>query len=403
MTAQVLDQDRQTAMRILHVDMDAFYVEVELLAQPELRGKPVIVGAKPPRGVVSTCSYEAREFGIHSGMPSVQAQRVCPHAIWLDGDFRSYSEYSSRFIEILRRYSPEVVQLSIDEARVNLTGCEALFGPVQEIAHRILCDIYRELGLPASGGVANSGTAAKIASELAKPAGLAVILPGNEQTFLAPLKIERIPGVGRKSLPRFHHYGIQRIGDIAGKEPDELQRIMGRWAGRLQRVARGAPGSVKRHRAESPSRGHERTFSQDISDPERIRVEVRRLVERLGFRIRKEGLSAQTISVKIRFGDFETITRSQTLSHPVNSDRLLFRTAMELILRNIPKGKGVRLLGVSIQNVISNCRQLNLFDSGNSKEATFYRAVDNIKERFGSKAVRFGANPGKGGSAWQRQ
>ncbi|MBN1357117.1 DNA polymerase IV [bacterium] len=387
--------------RVLHVDMDAFYVAVELLQRPELRGKPVIVGARPPRGVVSTCSYEARKYGIHSGMASVQARQLCPGAVWLDGDFRSYSDYSRRFIEILRRYSPEVVQLSIDEARVNLTGCEQLFGPAQGIAHKILNTIYRELGLPASGGLANSGTAAKIAAELAKPAGLAVILPGNERTFLAPLKVERIPGVGQKSLPRFHRYGLYRIGDIAATPAGELQHILGRWAGRLQRVARGASGSVQRRRPESPSRSHERTFATDIREPERIRREIRGLVEKLGFRIRREGLSARTVSVKIRFGDFETWTRAESLDEPVNTDRLLFEVAMGLIERHLPEGRGVRLLGVSVQNLVSDCRQLKLFGAQDTRLSSFYKTVDGIRERFGSNAVQFGGPTGSGGTSWR--
>lgn len=378
--------------KILHVDMDAFYVEVELLSNPELRGQPVIVGAKSPRGVVSTCSYEARKFGIHSGMPSIQAQRLCPRAIWLDGDFHAYSLYSRKFVEILRRFSPDVVQLSIDEARIDLTGSELLFGPAQNIAHRILTAIHKELGLPASGGLANSGTSAKIASELAKPHGLAIILPGNESAFLAPLKIERIPGIGQKGLPRLHQKGLYRIGDLARTSTEDLYQMLGRWAGVLQNVALGVPGKVQRRNPKSTSRSHEKTFAKNLTDSQTIRIEVRKLVEKLGYRIRRKELKARTITVKIRDGNFNTITRTESLDSPANSDRILFRSAMNLIERNIPRHIGIRLIGVSVQNLVADKRQLDLFTSEDDKLATFYKTVDSIKDKFGKRSVGFGSN-----------
>jgi DNA polymerase IV len=376
--------------KILHLDMDAFFVSVELLKYPELRGKPVIVGGKASRGVVSTCSYEARAYGIHSAMPSVQAQRLCPQAVWLDGDYKSYSYYSERVFQIMRRYSPLVVQLSIDEGRADLTGSELLFGPAPEIAHRILLEIQNELNLPASAGLANSGTAAKIAAELAKPSGLAVILSGHEQSFLSPLKIERIPGVGKKSLPRFHSLGYRTIGDLSRRNPDDLTRHFGKWAGSLRRVALGMPGEVKRHTPDSPSRSHEATFMVDITDPEKLRIEIRHLVEKLGFRLRQEALKARTISVKIRDGRFNTITRSYSFDRPVDSDRILFQTAVDLITNNLPAGIGVRLIGVAAHQLSSAHQQLDLFGSPNAKLDNFYKTVDQIKEKFGKKTVGFG-------------
>jgi DNA polymerase IV len=388
------DETHSDSRKILHIDMDAFYVEVELLKQPHLRGKPVIVGCRPPRGVVSTSSYEARKFGVHSGMASVVADRLCPEAIWLGGDFEAYSYYSRCFIDILKRYSPQVVQLSIDEARIDLTGSELLFGSATDIAHTILGQIRQELGLPASGGLANSGTVAKIAAELAKPKGLTVILPGYEKSFLAPLKVERIPGVGRKSLPRFHRYGVYRIGDIARKPARELTQLFGRWAGSLQKIALGMPGSANRGQSDSSSRSHEKTFPEDILDPVIIRAEIRRLVERLGFRLRREGLRVKTLSVKIRDGRFNTITRAITMDTPANSDRILFQTAVDLVFQNLPASSGIRLLGVSAQNVTSEIRQLTLFPSSDSRLSSFYQTVDGIKMRFGQTAVRFG-QPGQ--------
>lgn len=379
-----------TNRRVLHVDMDAFYVEVELLKRPELRGLPVVVGGKSPRGVVSTCSYEARAFGLHSAMPSIQAQRLCPHAIWLDSDFASYADYSGRFFGIMQRYSPDVVRLSIDEGRVDLTGSERLFGPAPEIAHRIITEIRTELGLPASGGLANSGTAAKIAAELAKPRGLAIVLPGYEPDFLAPLNVERIPGIGKHSLPRFHQLGIRTIGDLAKRTPVDLIRMFGKWAGHLHTVASGAPGRVQRYQPIAPSRSHETTFAQDIFEPDQLTIELRHLIEKLGFKLRQEGLRARTITIKIRDGAFNTVTRSHTFTEPVDSDRLIFPVACRLLLDNLPSRLGVRLIGVAVHNLSSTQIQLDLFRQNSTKVDTFYRTVDAIKEKFGRKSLGFG-------------
>jgi DNA polymerase IV len=384
-----MEQDQGNNRKILHVDMDAFFVEVELLQRPELRGKPVIVGGRHPRGVVSTCSYEARAFGIHSAMPSIQANRLCPHAIWLESNFRSYSDYSQKVFDIMKRYSPLVVQLSIDEGRVDLTGSEMLFGPAPEIADRILNEIRSELKLPASGGLSNSGTAAKIAAELAKPNGLAVILPGHEKSFLAPLKVERIPGIGKKSLPRFHSLGFRTIGDLATHSAEDLSNHFGQWAGSLRRVALGMPGEIHRHKPESPSRSHEATFMQDIFNIDNLRVELRYLVEKLGYKLRQEGLKTRTITLKIRDGHFHTITRSHTLDRPIDCDQAIFQTAFELLKSNLPKGMGVRLIGVAGHQLSKQPNQLDLFQIDDSKISNFYRAVDAIKDKFGRKSAGF--------------
>ncbi len=383
------DSNSSEIRKILHVDMDAFYVEVELLDRPELRGLPVIVGGKSSRGVVTTCSYEARKFGVHSAMPSVQAQRLCPQAVWINGNHSQYEKYSRAFVKILNRYSPEVAKLSIDEARVDLTGSERLFGNASDIAHRILNEIKDELGLPASAGLANSGTAAKIASELAKPAGLAVILPGYEQPFLAPLKVERIPGIGKKSLPRFKRAGIHTIGDIARRSPEEMTRVCGRWSSHLMNIAKGSTRKSIRQDPAAPSRSNERTFMKDITDPDLIRQEIRRLVENLGFRLRRSGFKTRTIGVKIRDSRFKTITRSITLATPVNADNFIFETAIKLVFQNLPRNSGVRLLGVTAQNLSSRPRQKSLFESGPTRHENFYNTVDTIKQRFGRNAVHF--------------
>lgn len=391
-----IQNDIQTR-RILHVDMDAFFVSVELLKRPDLRGKPVIVGGNSPRGVVSTCSYEAREYGIHSAMPSIQAKRLCPHAIWLHSDFTSYNYYSREVFNIMRRYSPDVYQLSIDEGRVDLTGSQALFGSAESIAHRILEEIKNELGLPASGGLANSGTAAKMVAEFAKPGGLAIVMPGMERRFLAPLPVESIPGIGKKSLPKFHQNGIKTIGDIASMAPETLYSLFGQWATSLLKIATGQSKQLQPHNPATPSRSNECTFAKNISDPDRIRLELRKLVEKLGYRLRRSNLKSNTVSVKIRDAHFRTITRSLKLREPTNRDNILFREAERLVMSNLPLSGGIRLLGVAAQNLASGVRQASLFETRNPKDERFYQTVDKIKDKYGRHSVAFGAP-----ASWRR-
>lgn len=377
--------------KIMHIDMDAFFVSVELLHRPDLRGQPVIIGGKSPRGVVSTCSYEARKFGIHSAMPSVRAIRLCPDAVWLPGDYATYDYYSKKVFEIMRRYSPAVYPLSIDEGRIDLTGSECLFGPAASIAHQILEEIRDGLGLPASGGLANSGTAAKIAAELAKPGGLIVVFPGKERAFLAPVPIEKIPGVGKVSLPRFHQCGIFTIGDLAECNQEMLARNFGPWASSLSRIASGLPKSAVPSPSKSPSRSNECTFMTDIRDPDIIRHELRRLVEKLGYRLRRSNLKAGTLTVKIRDGQFKTITRSRSLESRTDKDHVMFKIAEQLVFSNLPRDFGIRLLGIAGHNLARGPAQPNLFEQNDERTYDrFYSIVDNIKEKFGKQVVGFG-------------
>lgn len=387
-------QKQRDYRRIMHIDMDAFYVSVELLKRPELRGLPVIIGGKSPRGVVLTCSYPARKYGVCSAMPSVRAMRLCPEAVWLRGDFATYEYYSKKVFDILRRYSPDVYPLSIDEGRLELTGSESLFGPAPGIAHRIVNEVRDELGLPASAGLANSGVTAKIAAELAKPFGLIVVFPGKEASFLAPVPIKYIPGAGKVSQQTFYRYGYRTIGDIAIQSLEVLVRQFGSWASTLYRIAHGQSKPAKPHAPVSPSRSNESTFRQDLFDLEHIRAEVRRLVEKLGFRLRRSNLKAGTVSVKIRDGKFHTITRSQSLKTPTDKDHILFQAAEKLVLSNLPRQSGIRLLGVSTHKLSSGICQESLFvDNEEKNYDRFYTAVDTIKEKYGKQAVWFGASP----------
>jgi DNA polymerase IV len=385
-------QNRINDRRILHLDMDAFYVSVELLKRPELRGSPVIIGGKSPRGVVSTCSYTARRYGVHSGMASVKAMRLCPDAVWLNCDFTAYNYYSEKVFSIMRRYSPEVYPLSVDEGRVDLTGSEALFGSAAGIANRIVREIRDELGLPASAGLANSGVTAKIAAEMAKPFGLIVVFPGKEKAFLAPVPIQKIPGVGKVSLPKFHTYGYRTIGDLAAESPDILAHRFGPWAESLYRTATGVPKIARPSIPVSPGRSNEITFSHDITDTEHIRSELRRLVEKLGFRLRKSNITARTVTVKIRDAGYRTITRSKTFDTPTNRDHILFQIAEQLVLSNRPGHSGIRLLGISVQNLRTRIEQPLLFESTADRQyGKLYSTVDTIKEKYGKQTVFFGS------------
>lgn len=387
-------QKRENVRRILHVDMDAFYVSVELLKRPELQGQPVIIGGKSPRDVVLTCSYQARKFGVCSAMPSVRAMRLCPDAVWLSPDFAAYEYYSKKVFEIFRRYTPEVYPLSIDEARLDLTGSEKLFGPSHKIAHRIVNEIRDELGLPASAGLANSGVTAKIAAELAKPFGLIVVFSGKEKSFLSPLPIDYIPGVGKVSRQKFLELGYRTIGELADQQPEILARQFGVWALTLYRIAQGETKQAQPEEPISPSRSCEVTFADDLFEPDRIRAELRRLVEKLAFRLRRSNLKAGTISIKIRDRDFHTITRSQVLRFFTDKDHILFQTAEKLVFKHLPKEIGIRLLGISAQKLVSDVAQKSLFiDKKDAHYDRFYSTVDTIKQKYGNQSAYFGASP----------
>ncbi len=387
-------QTRKSAPCILHVDMDAFYVSVELLKRPDLQGYPVIIGGKSPRDVVLTCSYQARKYGVCSAMPSVRAMRLCPDAVWLSADFAAYEYYSKKVFEVFRRYTPEVYPLSIDEARLDLTGSEMLFGPSPKIAHRIVNEIRDELGLPASAGLANSGVTAKIAADLAKPFGLIVVFPGKEKSFLAPLPIKHIPGVGKVSQQKFYDFGYHTIGDLAAQSPEILSRQFGVWANTLYRIAQGGSREAQPQAPASPSRSCEITFSEDIFEPELIQAELRRLVEKLAFRLRQSNLKAGVVTVKIRDGKFYTITRSQALRTFTDKDYVLFPIAQKLVFSNLPKGVGIRLLGISTQKLVSDVVQKSLFtDKNDAHYDRFYSAVDSIKQKYGNQSAFFGASP----------
>jgi len=371
---------------ILHVDLDAFFAAVEQRDRPELRGRPVIVGGGGPndRGVVSAASYEARRFGVGSAMPLRTAGALCPDGVFVPVDGRKYQAVSRQVMAILRRFSPQVEQVSIDEAFLDVAGTEALHGPADAVAGAIKGIITQELQLTASVGVATTRLVAKIASDLRKPDGLVVVPPGGEEAFLASLPIARLWGVGEKSRLVLAEYGVRTIGDLAALPPDLLRRRFGSMGPLLHDRARGIDPTPVGEGEAAKSVSHEHTFDRDTNDWEVLERTLLGLAEGVSGRLRAGGVKAGTIGVKVRDSGFETHTRQRTLPEPTDQTDVIWRTAAELV-RAHTRGMTVRLLGVAATH-LTDRQQLSLFGRDDRLERAT-RAMDEIRQRFGSKAI----------------
>ncbi len=374
---------------ILHVDLDAFFAAVEQRDRPELRGRPVVVGgaAGPDsRGVVSAASYEARRFGVHSAMPIRTAAALCPDAVFLPVDGRKYAAVSREVMAVLGRFTPRVEPISIDEAFLDVAGSEALFGPPEAIAVAIKSAIRFEIGLTASVGVATTKLVAKIASDLRKPDGLVVVAPGEEAAFLAPLPIARLWGVGEKTRLALADFGVRTIGDLGAIPPDALRRRFGEHGAQLAERARGIDPSPVESPQDAKSISHEHTFDVDTSDRDEIERTLLGLSEGVAARLRAAGIRAGTVAVKVRDSDFETHTRQRSMAEPTDLAGPIWRTSVELAAPLL-RGIRVRLLGVAARN-LHEPSQLALFDGGGEdRERRAVEAVDEIRRRFGSRAV----------------
>lgn len=383
---------------ILHVDMDAFYASVEVLHDPTLAGKPVIVGGSGDRGVVASCSYEARAFGISSAMPSAQARRLCPSAVFVHGDYDSYGEYSRRLHEIFVSFTPLVEGIALDEAFLDVSGAERLFGPGRRVAEIIRERVRDELSLSCSVGVAMSKMLAKLASKAAKPSasvagavpgpGVVVVEPGAELGFLHPLPVTALWGVGPATHERLRRFGVTTVGDLAAVPVQTLIRALGQSLGRHLHDLSWArdPRAVEPVRGVK-SVGHEETYAIDLIDGDDLRREIVRMADAVAGRLRKSGLAGRTVNLKVRFHDFSTITRSQTLPAVVDTAPDIGRTAAAL-LSHIDATPGVRLLGVSVSNLSTGAsRQLSLDDLDVTGWADASKAIDDIRDRFGDAAV----------------
>ena len=377
-----------------HVDMDAFFVSVEELFNPALIGKPVVVGGQAnQRGVVSAASYAARKFGVHSAMPLRTAARLCPQAIFVDGHPERYRDYSRKVYKTLKSFSPQVDMASVDEAYMDITGTERLHGPPFRAAQRLHDAIKKETRLNCSIGIAAARMVAKVASDQAKPNGVLWVLPGQEASFLAPLDIRKIPGVGKVTEKNLNAWGIRRVGDLAALQEDFLREYFGLWGLALAGKSRGLDaggwfdGVVgEEHNPKSIS--HEFTFNEDTADLETLEAMLARLSEMVGRRLREHRLFARTVQLKLRYSDFSTITRAHSLDHGTQLDTEIFREIRALFRQNRKNEAKVRLLGVHASGLESDEGQLNLLGEENTKRwRKALNTVDQIRERFGEDSV----------------
>jgi DNA polymerase IV len=377
-----------TGRTILHVDLDAFFAAVEQRDRPELRGRPVIVGGagrEDSRGVVSAASYEARKFGVHSAMSLREAYRRCPDGVFLPVDGRRYQAASRQVMTILRRFTPLVEPISIDEAFLDVTGSAALFGDGPAIARQIKHDVRVEVGLTASVGVASTKLVAKIASDLRKPDGLVIVAPGEEAAFLAPLPISRLWGVGEKTAKVLADYAVRTIGDLAALPPDLVERRFGKHGGALVERARGIDPDPVHEGDPAKSVGHEHTFDVDTSDPETIERTLLAMSDGVAGRLRSAGVRAATVAVKIRDSSFRTITRQRTLAEPTDLTEPIFRAALELARPEV-RGIRVRLIGVTASN-LGEREQLALFEASEPRRRRAVEAADALRRRYGEGTV----------------
>jgi DNA polymerase-4 len=378
---------RVTAATILHVDLDAFFAAIEQRDRPELRGKPVIVGAggADQRGVVSAASYEARRFGVRSAMPLRTAARLCPDAVFVPVDGRKYAAVSGQVMTILRRFTPAVEPVSIDEAFLDVGGTELLHGMPVDAARSIKAAIRHELALTASVGVASTKLVAKVASDLRKPDGLVVVPEGGEADFLAPLPISRLWGVGERTARALGDYGVRTIGDLASLPDDLLTRRFGRQGPVLAQRARGIDPSRVSGGEAAKSVSHEHTFDVDTSDQEVLERTLLALAEGVAGRLRRGRVTARTVAVKVRDSAFVTTTRQRTLDQPTDQTDLIWHTAVELA-RPLLRGIRVRLLGVGASQLV-DAEQMALFGASDERRRQATRAADAIRSRYGSRAI----------------
>lgn len=378
---------------IFHVDMDAFFVSVEELFDPSLKGKAVVVGGQAhERGVVSAASYEARKFGVHSAMPLRTAHKHCPHAIFLDGHPERYREYSTKAFAVLKNFSPQVEMASIDEAYLDMTGTERLHGPPLRAAHLLHRTMKGVTQLNCSIGVAASRLVAKVASDQAKPNGVLWVPAGTEASFLAPLDVRKIPGVGKVMEQNLHAMGIRKVRDLASLEEDQLEERFGKWGMALAGKARGLDAggwfdSEVGADTDAKSISHEHTFNEDTADRELLESSLMRLSEMVARRLRESGFHAWTVQLKLRFADFHTVTRAHTLLSPTQIDAEIFSEIRDLFRRNWREGQLVRLLGVQTSSFVRTPDQPLLEEDQRDRWRRMLAAADKLRDKHGEAAV----------------
>ena len=378
--------------RIMHIDLDAFFVSVEQIDNPNLKGKPVVVGGKPERrGVVAAASYEARAFGLHAGMPLVTASRLCPQAIFIEGSFSKYRRASQGFMTILADFSPYLEPIGLDEAYLEATGFESIHGSVCNMARAIKQRIGDELKLPASIGIASGKVIAKVASELSKPDGLLEVAAGEEGLFLSPLPIARLPGVGKKTEGVLKSLGIKTIGELASAPVATLKARLGIYGELLHRHASGLDERELMPPALAKSISRETTFAEDTREQRHLRATLRYLSERVGSQLREQGREARCVTLKLRYADFTTITRRCTLSQGTSADQTIFESGSALLKTALSQEKQpVRLIGIGVSGLAEAAGQLNLLDSSALRLRELNKAIDRIRRKYGFSAIQTG-------------
>jgi DNA polymerase-4 len=377
---------------IMHIDLDAFFVSVEQVLNPELRGKPVVVGGRPDRrGVVAAASYEARAYGLHSGMPLVTAVRLCPQAIFIEGSFPRYRDASKKFMAILADFSPFLEPMGLDEAYLDVTGFESLHGSIHQMALTIKQRIKDELRLNASIGIASCKVVAKVASDLSKPDGLIEVPFGEERAFLAPLSIDKLPGIGKKTEQKLKGLGIKTLAQLSLMPLEALKSHFGAFGEMLHKSANGIDDRQVLPPTEAKSISRETTFGKDTRERQILEVTLRYLGERVGSDLRQRGKQAKTVTLKLRYADFTTITRSRTLPQATDADHVIYDTGEALLRRALAtESQPVRLIGIGISNLVEPGQQLTMLDSRGRRQEQLDRAIDRIRNRYGFTAIQTG-------------
>ncbi|MCW8848433.1 MAG: DNA polymerase IV [Melioribacteraceae bacterium] len=376
---------------IFHLDLDTFFVSVERILDPSLNGKPVIVGANPEygRGVVAACSYEARAYGLHSAMPIKQAYRLCPNGVYLHGSHREYSQYSKGVKYILEKYAPLIEQASVDEFYMDFSGTTGTYGSMYMFAVKLQKEILNKLLLPCSIGIGSNKTVAKICSDYAKPRGVTYVIPGMEKEFLAPLPVETIPGVGKVTLKDLHLKGIYKIGELANMSEDYLIAAFGKYGSALWKKANGGGSIYLNPPTDRKSISKERTYGKDENNRSEIKKVLFKLTGQVCQLLRDKNWQASTISIKLRYSDFVTLTRAKTIQ-ATDDDKTVFETALKLLEKADTRRVSIRLIGIHLTKFNPFCEQEEIFQDEEIIRKKMFRAITKIRDKFGYSSIQFG-------------
>ena len=376
---------------ILHIDLDSFFVSVERKLNPDLRNKPVVVGGDPnKRGVVSCASYEAREYGIRAGMALTQAVRICPHAVYIKENYKQYRDASVEFMKIISQFTPDVEPLGLEEAYLDISGFDLLYGPPHNAARKIKEMINEKLDITASIGIATSKVVAKIASNESKPDGLIEVKSGEERKYLAPLSIDKIPFVGKKTEATLRKMGLRTIGDLAGISIDKWKGMLGVNVEFLHNYANGIDNRKVESYGRVKSISREVTFEEDTVDRRFIENTLHRLCERVGADLRSKGRMARSVTLKLRYEDFETVTRSSTLKESINTNQVIYTIGNRLVSDTLlQRSSPVRLIGIGVSNLVEG-RQLDMFEPWLERLESLNFTVDRIRRKYGFESIKLG-------------